>query len=61
MTEKRLSIKLTSEQQKQVKDATGKTVTTLNIDLASLSDEELEQVTGGHSTGGGSQGVRSQS
>ena len=58
-----LIVKLTGEQQKQIKDATDKTITTLSIDvagLASLSDEDLEQVTGGitsQSLGGGSQGV----
>ena len=48
-----LTMKLTREQQKQIADATGKTITTLSIDVtrfASLSDEELGQVTGGASS-----------
>jgi hypothetical protein len=47
---KKMTIQLTSEQQKQIKDATGKTVTELKIDLAAaggLSEEELKQVAGG--------------
>ena len=45
-----LTITLTPEQQKQIKDATGKQLTELNIDLAStghLSEEDLERVAGG--------------
>ncbi|HVN79148.1 MAG TPA: hypothetical protein VMW38_09130 [Terriglobia bacterium] len=45
-----LTIALTEEQQKQVKAATGKSITELNIDLAStghLSEKELSQVAGG--------------
>ncbi|MGA7410842.1 MAG: hypothetical protein WBW33_10175 [Bryobacteraceae bacterium] len=50
MAENKLTIKLTDEQQKQIKDATGKSITELNIDLAStgqLTEVELEQVAGG--------------
>jgi len=46
----KLIIKLTKEQQKQIKDATGKTIAKLNIDTAAtrpISDEELDQVAGG--------------
>jgi hypothetical protein len=45
-----LTIKLTDDQQKQIRDATGKSITELNIDLAStghLSEKDLEQVAGG--------------
>jgi hypothetical protein len=50
MAEKKLTITLTDDQQKQIKDATGKSITELNIDLDStgdLTDLELEQVAGG--------------
>ena len=50
MAGSKLTIKLTDEQQKQIKKATGKTLTELNIDLAatgSLRDEELGKVAGG--------------
>lgn len=50
MAENKLTIKLTDDQQKQIKDATGKSITELNIDLAStgqLTEVELEQVAGG--------------
>ncbi len=50
MAGSKLTIKLTDEQQEQIKKATGKAVTELNIDLAatgSLRDEELEKVAGG--------------
>ena len=46
----KLTIKLTNDQQTQIRDATGKTVTELNIDLAStghLTEKELHQVSGG--------------
>ena len=51
MAENKLTIALTDEQQKQIKDATGKSITELNIDLGStghLTDVELEQVAGGY-------------
>jgi hypothetical protein len=52
MAGNKLTIKLTGDQQKQIKDATGKSITELNIDLASaggLSQKELDQVAGGAS------------
>jgi hypothetical protein len=51
---KSVTIKLTSEQQKQIKDATGKNLAELSIDLAAagdLTEEDLGQVSGG--TAGG--------
>ena len=45
-----VTIKLTSEQQKQFKDATGHNLSELNIDLTKtcdLSEKELENVSGG--------------
>ena len=45
-----LTIKLTDDQQKQIKAATGKSVTELSIELAftgHLTDKELEQAAGG--------------
>jgi hypothetical protein len=53
MSGDRLTIKLTHEQQKQIKDATGKNITELNINLASsggLSEKELDKVAGGVSS-----------
>jgi cell division protein ZapA (FtsZ GTPase activity inhibitor) len=50
MAGKKLTIALTAEQRKQIKDATGKSIKELNVDLAStggLSDKDLEAVTGG--------------
>ena len=46
----KLTIKLTDEQQKQVKDATGKSMTELNLDVATtgrLTEDELDRVAGG--------------
>lgn len=43
-----LTIKLTDDQQNQIKSATGKSVTELNIDLSSnLADKDLDNVAGG--------------
>ncbi len=45
-----LTITLTDEQQKQIREATGKTVKELNIDLAAtgqLGPKDLDQVAGG--------------
>jgi hypothetical protein len=45
-----LKIKLTDDQQKQIKDATGKNITELNIDTAAMSaltEEQLGQASGG--------------
>ena len=50
MAGNKLTIKLTDEQQKQIRDATGRSITELNIDLAStgaLSEKELADVAGG--------------
>jgi hypothetical protein len=46
----RLTIKLTDDQQKQIKDATGKNITELNLDAAAiteLSESDLSFVSGG--------------
>ena len=50
MAGNKLTIKLTDEQQKQIRDATGKSIAELNLDLAStghLTEGELDQVAGG--------------
>ena len=50
MAGSKLTIKLTEEQQAQIKNATGRTVTELNIDVAAmgnLTDEDLDQLSGG--------------
>lgn len=50
MAGQRLTIRLTDDQQKQIKAATGNSITELNIDLASpssLSEKDLDQVAGG--------------
>jgi len=50
MAGRNLTIRLTDDQQKQIKDATGKNLTELSIDLAStghLTEMELEGVAGG--------------
>ena len=50
MAANKLTMKLTDEQQKQIREATGKSIAELNIDLASkghLTEGELEQVAGG--------------
>ena len=50
MAGKKLTITLTDGQQKQIKAATGKSITELNIDVASqsnLSEKDLDQVAGG--------------
>jgi hypothetical protein len=50
-TQKRtLTVKLTNEQQKQIRDATGKNTAELNIDLTAkglLSEKDLDRVAGG--------------
>jgi hypothetical protein len=46
----KLTLKLTYEQQTLIKDATGKNISELSIDLVSrghLTEEELDQVAGG--------------
>jgi len=50
MKDSKVTIQLTSDQQKQIKDKTGKNVRSLNIDLAGtgqLSAQELDSVSGG--------------
>lgn len=50
MAGKKLTITLTGDQQRQIKDATGRTVTALTFDLASgghLTQKDLDQVAGG--------------
>ena len=52
---KNVTIKLTGEQQKQIKDATGKNLTELNIDLSAtgeITEKELGKVSGGVRAGG---------
>jgi hypothetical protein len=50
MAGNKLTINLTGDQQKQIQDATGKSITDLYIDLAALgelSDAQLDQAAGG--------------
>jgi hypothetical protein len=51
MAGNKLTLKLTGDQQKQIKDATGKSISELNISLAGagsgLSNEDLDKVAGG--------------
>lgn len=50
MAGNKLTIKLTGDQQYQIKMATGRSITELNIDagaLCQLTDKELDRVTGG--------------
>lgn len=50
MAGKKLTIKLTDDQQRQIRDATGKRIKELNLDLDStggLSEKELDKVAGG--------------
>ena len=50
MAGNKLTIKLTDEQQSQIKNATGKSITELTIDLAAtsaLAEKDLDQVAGG--------------
>jgi len=50
MANKTLKLKLTNEQKQQIREATGKDVFEVNIDLASsgqLSEKDLEQVAAG--------------
>ncbi len=51
MSGKKLTIKLTEDQQRQIKAVTGKSITELNIDLPSgeLTGKQLEDVAGGQS------------
>jgi hypothetical protein len=50
MAANKLTIKLTDDQQTQIRNATGKSVTELNIGLGAtgqLTTEDLDQVSGG--------------
>jgi len=50
MAANKLTIKLTDDQQNQIKSATGRSITELNIDLGAmsqLSDKDLEKASGG--------------
>jgi hypothetical protein len=50
MAGKKVTINLTSEQQKQIKDATGKSIKELNVDVSTigeLSEKDLEGLSGG--------------
>jgi len=50
MAANKLTIKLTDEQQSQIKSATGRGITELHIDVGAMSqlnDEDLEEVSGG--------------
>ena len=50
MAGKKLTIKLTEDQQKQIKAATGHSIKELNIDVAAngqISDQALDHVAGG--------------
>lgn len=50
MAENKVIIELTSEQQKQIKETTGKSVTKLSINPAAsstLSEKDLDNVSGG--------------
>jgi hypothetical protein len=49
----KVTIQLTDDQQQQIKKATGKSISTLNIDLGAtgnLTEKDLENVTGGFMT-----------
>jgi bacteriocin-like protein len=52
-----LTVKLNDEQQKQIRDTTGRNITELHIDFgtAHLTEKELEQVVGGRKAGKGQQ------
>jgi hypothetical protein len=55
MAGKKLTITLTNEQQKKIREATGKSLSELTIDLAApdhVRDEDLEQVVGGYKRAG---------
>jgi len=54
MADNKLTVKLTSEQQKQIRDTTGRNITELHIDLGTghLTEKELEQVSGGTTASG---------
>jgi hypothetical protein len=50
MKKKNLKLKLTNDQQRQIRETTGKDVSELNIEIASrgqISEEDLEKIVGG--------------
>ena len=50
MAGNKLTIKLTDDQQSQIRKATGRSITELNIDVAAtgdLSEKDLDQIAGG--------------
>lgn len=50
MSGNKLTIRLTDDQQTQIKSATGRSTTELNIDagaMSELNDKDLDRVTGG--------------
>ena len=52
MANKNLKLKLTDDQQRQIRETTGKDVSELNIEIAStgqVSQEDLEKIAGGYS------------
>jgi len=52
MAGNKLTIKLTGDQQNQIKNVTGRSITELNIDLGAtgnLTEKDLEDVAGGSS------------
>lgn len=53
MANKNLKLKLTNDQQRQIREATGKDVSDLNIDLAlggEITEDDLESIAGGLGT-----------
>ena len=57
MANQNLKLKLTSDQTKQIREATGKDISELNIDLASggeITEDDLENVAGGQKKNCGS-------
>jgi hypothetical protein len=50
MAGNKVTIRLTEDQQSQIKNATGRSITELNIDVAAtgqLADKDLDQASGG--------------
>ena len=50
MAGNKLTIKLTDDQQSQIRKATGRSITELNIDIAAtghLTEKDLDQIAGG--------------
>jgi hypothetical protein len=51
MAGSKLTIRLTDEQQKQIRTATGRSITELNIDVAAtghITEKDLDSVSGGY-------------